>query len=147
MTIVEIIFSSFSAASLLISAYVLLKRSKAQNSVDGSAALLNYDKAVLSLQTQIEAQEKHYKDEQARKEKEYEKQKKEFLERDQARDKEVQELRDRMIVMQRRIEEQDRTFADERKKLINWAERLSHQVYSLGGIPVPIEIHPVSTDD
>jgi len=140
MTIVEIIFSSFSAASLLISAYVLLKRSKAQNSVDGSAALLNYDKAVLSLQTQIEAQEKHYKDEQAKKEKEYEKQKKEFAERDEARDKEVKELRDRMIVMQRRIEEQDRTFAEREAKLVNWAERLSHQVYSLGGVPVPIEI-------
>jgi len=129
MTIVEIIFSSFSAASLLISAYVLLKRSKAQNSVDGSAALLNYDKAVLSLQTQIEEQEKHYKEKQ-----------KEFLERDTLRDKEVKELRDRMIVMQRRIEEQDRTFAEREAKLVNWAERLSHQVYSLGGVPVPIEI-------
>ena len=129
MTIVEIIFSSFSAASLLISAYVLLKRSKAQNSVDGSAALLNYDKAVLSLQTQIEKQEKHYKEKQ-----------KEFLERDTLRDKEVKELRDRMIVMQRRIEEQDRTFAEREAKLVNWAERLSHQVYSLGGVPVPIEI-------
>ena len=129
MTIVEIIFSSFSAASLLISAYVLLKRSKAQNSVDGSAALLNYDKAVLSLQTQIEEQEKHYKEKQ-----------KEFAERDEARDKEVKELRDRMIVMQRRIEEQDRTFAEREAKLVNWAERLSHQVYSLGGVPVPIEI-------
>lgn len=136
MTIVEIIFSSFSAASLLISAYVLLKRSKAQNSVDGSAALLNYDKAVLSLQTQIEEQENHYKEKQ-----------KEFLERDTTRDNEVKELRARMIVMQRRIEEQDRTFAEREARLTNWAERLSHQVYSLGGIPVPIEIHPVSTDD
>ena len=136
MTITEIIFSSFSAASLLISAYVLLKRSRSQNSVDGSAALLNYDKAVLSLQTQIEEQEKHYKEKQ-----------KEFLERDTARDNEVKELRARMIVMQRRIEEQDRTFAEREARLTNWAERLSHQVYSLGGIPVPIEIHPVSTDD
>jgi len=136
MTTVEIIFSSFSAASLLISAYVLLKRSKAQNSVDGSAALLNYDKAVLSLQTQIEEQEKHYKEKQ-----------KEFLDRDTARDNEVKELRGRMIVMQRRIEEQDRTFAEREARLTNWAERLSHQVYSLGGIPVPIDIHPVSTDD
>ena len=136
MTIIEIIFSSFSAASLLISAYVLLKRSRSQNSVDGSAALLNYDKAVLSLQTQIEEQEKHYKEKQ-----------KEFLERDTARDNEVKELRARMIVMQRRIEEQDRTFAEREARLTNWAERLSHQVYSLGGIPVPIEIHPVNTDD
>ena len=136
MTIIEIIFSSFSAASLLISAYVLLKRSRSQNSVDGSAALLNYDKAVLSLQTQIEEQEKHYKEKQ-----------KEFLERDTARDNEVKELRARMIVMQRRIEEQDRTFAEREARLTNWAERLSHQVYSLGGVPVPIDIHPVSTDD
>mgnify|MGYP003500183736 FL=1 len=113
MTIIEIIFSSFSAASLLISAYVLLKRSRSQNSVDGSAALLNYDKAVLSLQTQIEEQEKHYKEKQ-----------KEFLERDTARDNEVKELRARMIVMQRRIEEQDRTFAEREARLTNWAERL-----------------------
>ncbi len=136
MTTLEFIFSSFSALSLIISAYVLLKRSKAQNSVDGSAALLNYDKAVLSLQTQIEEQEKHYKEKQ-----------KEFLERDTARDNEVKELRARMIVMQRRIEEQDRTFAEREARLTNWAERLSHQVYSLGGVPVPIDIHPVSTDD
>ena len=136
MTTLEFIFSSFSALSLIISAYVLLKRSKAQNSVDGSAALLNYDKAVLSLQTQIEEQEKHYKEKQ-----------KEFLERDTARDNEVKELRARMIVMQRRIEEQDRTFAEREARLTNWAERLSHQVYSLGGVPVPIEIHPASTDD
>jgi seryl-tRNA synthetase len=136
MTTLEFIFSSFSALSLIISAYVLLKRSRSQNSVDGSAALLNYDKAVLSLQTQIEEQEKHYKEKQ-----------KEFLERDTARDNEVKELRARMIVMQRRIEEQDRTFAEREARLTNWAERLSHQVYSLGGIPVPIEIHPASTDD
>jgi len=136
MTTLEFIFSSFSALSLIISAYVLLKRSKAQNSVDGSAALLNYDKAVLSLQTQIEEQEKHYKEKQ-----------KEFLERDTTRDNEVKELRARMIVMQRRIEEQDRTFAEREARLTNWAERLSHQVYSLGGVPVPIDIHSVSTND
>ena len=136
MTTLEFIFSSFSALSLIISAYVLLKRSKAQNSVDGSAALLNYDKAVLSLQTQIEEQEKHYKEKQ-----------KEFLDRDTARDNEVKELRGRMIVMQRRIEEQDRTFAEREARLTNWAERLSHQVYSLGGVPVPIDIHSVSTND
>ena len=88
------------------------------------------------MQTQIEEQEKHYKEKQ-----------KEFLERDTARDNEVKELRARMIVMQRRIEEQDRTFAEREARLTNWAERLSHQVYSLGGVPVPIEIHPVSTDD
>lgn len=61
--------------------------------------------------------------------------------KDAERDKKEKELEGRMIVMQRRIEEQDRELVAWR----DWSKRLSHQVISLGGTPV--EFKPRQIED
>lgn len=61
--------------------------------------------------------------------------------KDAERDKKEKELEGRMIVMQRRIEEQDRELVAWR----DWSKRLSHQVISLGGTPVAFK--PKQLDD
>lgn len=140
MTTLETIGAIVLVFNTLSTVYVLFKRSGSQIAVDDSNAVLNYQKAVTQLQLDIkqvteraEKREKFFLSESGKWEKAYK-------DAQAKHDTEVKEMRDRMIVMQRRIEEQDRTFAEREAKLINWAERLSHQVYSLGGVPVPIEI-------
>ena len=58
MTIAEIIFSSFSVISMFISAYVLLKRSGAQNTSDDATASKSFREISVSLSAEIREQKK-----------------------------------------------------------------------------------------
>lgn len=104
------------------------------------AALIAKDKA-------RDEQDVHRAKEYSEREKERDKRDREReeaqIEKDKLRDLEMKKLRDNQIVTQRVIEEQRREILAYQ----DWAERLSHQVMSYRGVPVPFKPELIGGED